>query len=87
MKAYRSVFDNFFGSVTFFGPFGAAQVSIPFQLNLLVADNLYRPAATGYARLFATQLEALAAIGEWGYTYIPCSTDCPNDGLLYVNGG
>ena len=87
VKAYRSVLDNFFGSVTFFGPFGAAQVSIPFQLNLLVADNLYRTAATGHAPLYATQLEALAAIGEWGYTYIPCSTDCPNDGLLYVNGG
>jgi hypothetical protein len=85
IRAYRSVLDNYFGSVTFFGPFGNPPVVIPAQLNLLVGDNLYRPAATGFSALFPTQLAALAAIGTWGYTYIPCTVTCPDDGFLFVN--
>lgn len=46
VKAYRSVLDNYFGSVTFFGPFGFPEVFVSQQLNLLVGDHLFRQAAT-----------------------------------------
>lgn len=56
LKAYRSVLDYFFGSVTFFTCCPAASPTgqpVPFSvgLNELTADNLYRTDATGYARL------------------------------------
>ncbi|MEJ2534770.1 MAG: hypothetical protein P8008_04725, partial [Gammaproteobacteria bacterium] len=57
LKAYRSVLDNFFGSVTVFtccpaaSPDGETPVPFPVGLNELVADNLFRTDATGYARL------------------------------------
>jgi hypothetical protein len=85
IKAYRSVLDNYFGTVTFFGPFGNPPVSISVQLNLLVGDDLYRPAATGFTPLFATPLAAQGAIASWGFTYIPCTITCPDDGMLFVN--
>ena len=85
LKAYRSVLDNFFGSVTFFGPFGIPPVVISVQLNLLVGDDLYRPAATGYTPLFPTPLAAQGGIASWGYTYTPCTITCPDDGFMFVN--
>lgn len=85
LRAYRSVLDNYFGSVTFFGPFGNPPVVVPVQLNLATADDLYRPAATGYTPLFPTPLQATGALADWGYTYNPCTTICPDDGNIYVN--
>ena len=56
LKAYRSVLDNFFGSVTVFtccpgvSPDGVP-VPFPVGLNELTADALYRTDATGFVRL------------------------------------
>lgn len=87
LRAYRSVLDNFFGSVTFFtccasvSPVGEP-VPFPVMLNELVADNLYRTAATNYARLVpGDPLLTLSLLGEWGYTYDP------DLGVLSVNDG
>ena len=44
LKAYRSVLDNFFGSVTFFECCG--DVVFPVTLNERVADHLYRTQST-----------------------------------------
>lgn len=86
IKAYRSVLDNYFGSVTFF-VFGTPpnEIAIAAQLNLLVGDDLYRPAATGFGALYPSAGLALDAISSWGYTYIPCTVTCPDDGFMYVN--
>ena len=71
LKAYRSVLDNFFGSVTFFNIAGAL---LPFQLKEIVARNLFYadpPLGTGFMRLVPTELEVLELLGQWGYTYDP----------------
>ena len=70
-RAYRSVLDNFFGQVTFFLIAGE---DVPFQLNELVARDIYYedpPLGLGFRGLVDSQLEALALFGEWGYTYDP----------------
>jgi len=83
LKAYRSVLDNFFGSVTFFVCCGG--VSFPAPLNELVADNLYRPDATGFAPLIpGGTLQVLSLFGEWGYTYRPARPPNFDDGLVFV---
>ncbi|MEM7610689.1 MAG: hypothetical protein AAF270_03355 [Pseudomonadota bacterium] len=93
LKAYRSVLDNFFGSVVFFSccedldPDGNP---IPFSvtLNELVADNIYRTAATGFARLVpGDPLLALSLIAEWGYTYRPASPPNFDDGFVFAGPG
>ena len=88
LKAYRSVLDNFFGSVTVFtccpavSPDGLTPVPFPVGLNELTADNLYRTDATGYARLVpGDPLLVKALMLEWGYTY---RDDIP---LVLINGG
>ncbi|MEM7283034.1 MAG: hypothetical protein AAF438_15560, partial [Pseudomonadota bacterium] len=68
LNAYRSVLDNFFGSVTFF-TFGG--VAFPAPLNEQVARDLFFDDETGFRRLVPTQLEVLGLFGEWGYTYDP----------------
>ena len=79
LKAYRSVLDNFFGSVTFFAC-GTGFCSA--SLNEIVADNLYRTQATRFRRLVpGDPANAVSLISEWGYTYqfwIP---------VLFVNRG
>ncbi len=91
LRAYRSVLDNFFGSVTFF-TFGGATTSR--QLNAQVADDLYRPAATGFATpiewdpaVDIFEREVLELLTEWGYTYIPANPPNYDDGVLSVNTG
>lgn len=93
LKAYRSVLDNFFGSVTVFtccpgvSPTGTP-VPFPVGLNELTADNLYRTDATGYARLVpGDPLLVLSLFLDWGYTYRPANPPDYNDGLVFVNGG
>ena len=69
INAYRAVLDHFYGTVTFFEIAGSA---IPFELNLLVADNLYRN-DTGFLPLLGTTpLLIQEVIGGWGYRYTPC---------------
>jgi hypothetical protein len=83
LKAYRSVLDNFFGSLTYFECCGG--VSFPATLNELVADDLYRPEATGFAPLVpGPSLEVLSLLGEWGYSYRPATPPLYNDGLVFV---
>ncbi|MGB5247126.1 MAG: hypothetical protein WBM54_11105 [Woeseia sp.] len=81
LKAYRSVLENFFGSVTFFEAFGS---SFPAPLNELVGCNIFNPASTSWAPLVlnangsaAPPLGILELFGEWGFTYQPSSD--PND--------
>jgi len=96
LKAYRSVLDNFFGSVTVFtcceevrppdddrGP-----VPFPIGLNELTADNLYRTDATGLNRLVeGDPLLVLEVLLEWGYNYRPANPPDFTDGLVFVIGG
>lgn len=93
LKAYRSVLDNFFGSVTFFeccaniNPDGQP---IPFSvpLNELVADDLYRTAATGWLRLVpGDPLLTQSLLAEWGFTYQPATPPNYDNGVLSVNDG
>jgi hypothetical protein len=86
LRAYRSVLDNFFGSVTFFEIPGGAV--IPITLNERVADDLYRTEATGFRRLVpGDPVNVLELFGEWGYTYRPATPPNYDNGLVSVNRG
>lgn len=93
LKAYRSVLDNFFGSVTVFTCCPAVSPTgepVPFSvgLNELTADNLYRTDATGFARLVpGDPLLVQSLLLDWGYTYRPANPPDFTDGLVFVNGG
>lgn len=93
LRAYRSVLQNFFGSVTFFECCAGLDPNnpndpIPFSANLneLTADNLYRTASTNWARLVpGDPLLTLALISDWGFTYKPATGPDFNDGVVSVN--
>lgn len=86
LRAYRSVLDNFYGSVTFFECCGG--ISFPATLNERVADDLYRTDATGYRRLVpGDPLNVLSLFGEWGYVYRPATPPNFDNGLVFINGG
>lgn len=94
LKAYRSVLDNFFGSVTVFtccpglSPDGMTPVPFPIGLNELSADNLYRTDATGFARLVpGDPLLVEGLLLEWGYTYQPANPPNFDDGVVSIIGG
>jgi hypothetical protein len=78
LKAYRSVLDNFWGSVTFFecelcppDEFGDL-IKFPAQLNEEVGDDLFRFESTGFKLLIeGGEIRVLELIGKWGYTYDP----------------
>jgi hypothetical protein len=92
LKAYRSVLDNFFGSVTVFecvvcGPIADGdfpQFAVP--LNERVADHLFRTESTDFVTPIApnglrrlvpgSPILVLDLFVQWGYTYQPC-TDLP----------
>jgi hypothetical protein len=93
LKAYRSVLQNFFGSVTVFtccpalSPTGTP-VPFPVGLNELTADNLYRTDATGYRRLVpGDPILVLSLMLDWGFTYRPANPPDFTDGLVFVNQG
>lgn len=78
LKAYRSVLDNFWGSVTFFECDLCAPdengdlIKFPSQLNEQVGDNLFRFESTGFLPLIeGGEIRVLERFGEWGYTYDP----------------
>jgi len=93
LKAYRSVLDNFYGSVTVFTCCPAVSPTgtpVPFSvgLNELTADNLYRTDATGYARLVpGDPLLVLSLFLDWGYRYRPANPPDYTDGLVFMNTG
>ncbi len=96
LLAYRSVLDNFFGSVTVFtcceevrppdddrGP-----VPFPVGLNELTADNIYRTDATGFRRLIPGDvILVIEELLNWGYQYRPANAPDFNDGLVFVITG
>lgn len=93
LKAYRSVLDNFFGSVTVFtccpglSPDGEP-VPFPIGLNELTADNLYRTDATGFRRLVpGDPLLVRSLLLDWGYTYLPANPPDYDDGVVGVITG
>ena len=87
-KAYRSLLDNFFGSVTVFECCPAASpdgepVAFAIPLNELTADNLYRTDATGLRRLVpGDPINVLELLLEWGYSYQPASPPNFDDGVI-----
>lgn len=90
LKAYNSVLDNFFGSVTVFeccpgaSPVGEP-VAFAIPLNELTADNLYRTEATGFRRLVdGDPILVLDLFVDWGYTYQPANPPLYNDGVVSV---
>ena len=96
LKAYRSVLDNFFGSVTVFtcceevrppdDPSGP--VAFPIGLNELTADALYRTSATGLRRLVeGDPLLVIELLLTWGYQYRPANPPDYTDGIVFVITG
>ncbi len=93
LKAYRSVLDNFFGSVTVFtccpgaSPDGEP-VAFPVGLSELTADILYRTDATDFLRLVEGEpILVLQLLLEWGYDYLPANPPLYNDGVISVITG
>ena len=92
-KAYRSVLDNFFSSVTVFTCCPAASPDgepVPFSvpLNELTADALYRTEATGFRRLVpGDPILVLEVLLDWGYSYQPATPPNFDNGVVSVNGG
>ena len=90
LRAYRSVLDNFFGSVTVFTCCPAASpdgepVAFAIPLNELTADNLYRTDATGFQRLVeGDPILVLDLFVDWGYTYQPANPPNFDDGVVTV---
>ena len=98
LRAYRSVLDNFFGSVTVFTCFECIPESnFPVPLNERVADHLYRTESTNFVSPVAPDglrrlvpgdpTQVLELMLGWGYAYQPC-TDLPNctNGVVSVIG-
>lgn len=73
LKAYQSVLDNFYGSVTFFG-------TVPASLNEQTARDIFFPDETGYRRLLPDDITAPEQFAEWGYRY-----DVENDLVFIIN--
>jgi hypothetical protein len=84
LKAYKSVLDNYYDDVWFFKfPTPPAQPTLfqwPKKVRLLSVDNLWddstddnplRDSSVNFplVPLFDSELAALEAIGEWGYTF------------------
>lgn len=90
LKAYRSLLENYFGSVTVFTCCPAASpdgipVAFPVPLNELTADNLYRTDATGFERLVeGDPILVLELLLDWGFTYQPANPPNFDDGVVSV---
>lgn len=93
LKAYRSLLDNFFGSVTVFTCCPGASPDgepVPFSvpLNELTADAMYRTERTGFRRIIeGDPILALAQLLEWGYSYQPATPPNYDNGVVTVNEG
>lgn len=80
LKAYRSLLDNYFSSVTFdkfpIGPNPDCpgfdlEVKVAAALKDRVGENLYAPTDAALIPLFASPDLALNEISDWGYIYDP----------------
>lgn len=92
LKAYRSVLENFFSSVTVFtccpgaSPDGEP-VPFPVPLNELTADALFRTDATGFRRLVpGDSILVLGVLLDWGFAYQPATPPDFNNGVVSVIG-
>jgi hypothetical protein len=90
LKAYQSLLDNFFGSVTVFeccpgvSPIGEP-VAFAVPLNELGVDALYRTDRTGYRRLVdGDPILVLEVLLEWGYAYQAARPPNYDDGVVSV---
>ena len=70
LRAYRSVLDNYFFSVTFFEAdfLPPPDIFFPKPVRQLVGANLFAPQAP-LTLMFDTPTNALELFGQWGYTY------------------
>lgn len=90
LKAYRSLLNNFFGSVTVFECCPGASPTgdpVPFAvpLNELTADNLFRTDATGFRRLVdGDPILVLSLLTDWGFAYQPANPPNYDDGVVSV---
>ncbi len=91
-RAYRSVLENFFSSVTVFtccpgaSPDGEP-VPFPVPLNELTADNLFRTDATGFRRLVSGDpILAQGVLLDWGFVYQPATPPNFDNGVVSVIG-
>lgn len=94
LKAYRSVLDNFFGSVVVFECCAdlsddGQPVAFPVPLNLLAADSLHRTDRTGFRRLIAGDpLLVIEQLLQWGYRFTPGTAENNfDDGVVEVIEG
>lgn len=90
LKAYRSLLDNFFGSVTVFqccpgsSPDGEP-VGFAVPLNELGVDALFRTDRTGFRRLVpGDPILVLELLLEWGYAYQPATPPNFDNGVVTV---
>jgi hypothetical protein len=69
-KAYRSVLDNFFSSVTFYIQ-PVTQGDVPYAVSLkdIVGTNLYNPTSANLVSLYSDPIFALEDMSQWGYVY------------------
>lgn len=92
LKAYRSVLENFFSSVTVFTCCAEASpdgepVPFPVPLNELTADNLFRTDATGFRRLVpGDPILVLGVLLDWGFAYQPPTPPDADNGVVSVIG-
>ena len=73
LKAYRSLLDNYFLSVTFdkYEVAACEEVKVAAALKDRVGENLYAPTDPALVSLYTEQDFALQDLGEWGYIYDP----------------
>jgi hypothetical protein len=70
IRAYRSVLDNYYGTITFWeADWLNDDVFYAVSLNDLTAEALFEPTASDLTSLFAAPFRALDALSQWGYIY------------------
>jgi len=74
LLAYRSVLDNYFGSVTYFkAPWLGPGITYAQPLADLVGDYMHNPSAVSLGLLYTDPTLALSAMSSWGYVYDPAT--------------
>lgn len=69
-RAYRSVLDHFYGSVTWWkADWLAEETYYAILLRDMTGNRLYDPSDLGLMSLYNDPAQARADLGEWGYYY------------------